>query len=318
MAAAAANPNANGMILLEPGNRILAETVSSQIIRENPEEKRDAVDVRLCDFDDTAYRVIVDAKERDTLRVSISIPCWAAIKDFGAQASLTKAYGSYLQASPDQGYDATLVVDLNNLGATKPEKLVESLSLFKPNLVGGVFEHFFSNLLKAGSSPLPPFQFALRSDTTVYFLPGADRVTIVFSLDFKDRVDRAVARVFLQEFVDARRSLGAAPPCAFGANPPAELKTFGVTEPSGNLGFITFSVLKSHLDKPEKKDKVIAVLQVFRNYLQYHIKCSKTFFHSRMRLRVAALIGMLQKAKMEPLVAGTARTITGRTFTRAA
>jgi hypothetical protein len=35
----------------------------------NREEKRDAVDVRLCDFDETAYRVIVDAKERDTLRV---------------------------------------------------------------------------------------------------------------------------------------------------------------------------------------------------------------------------------------------------------
>jgi hypothetical protein len=40
------------------------------VIDINREEKRDAIDVRLCDFDDTAYRVIVDAKERDTLRVS--------------------------------------------------------------------------------------------------------------------------------------------------------------------------------------------------------------------------------------------------------
>jgi len=317
MAAASSSANAQGMILLEPGNRILAETVQSQIIRENPsEEKRDAIDVRLCDFDDTSYRVVIDAKERDTLRVSISIPCFNSVKDFGGSAGLAKAYGGYVQASPDAGYDATLVVDLNALGTVKPETLVQNLSLLKANLIGGVFDYFFSNLLKGGAK-LDHFKFDLRADTSIFFVPASDRVTVIYSLDFKDRVDRAVARVFLQEFVDARRSLGAAPPCAFGPNPPAELKVFGVTEPSGNLGFLTFSVLKSHLDR-DKKDKVISVLQVFRNYLQYHIKCSKSYFHSRMRLRVAALIAVLNRAKMEPLVAGAARTITGKTFTRAA
>jgi len=304
------------MILLEPGNRILGETVSAQIIRENPEEKRDAIDVRLSDFDDTSYRVVIDAKEKDTLRVSISIPCYSTIHDHGGDAALTKAYGSFVASHPDEGYDATLVVDLNAL-TMKPETLVQNIQLFKFHLIGGVFDYFFSNLLKTGSKPLDPFTFNLRADTKVYFVPAADRVTVIYSLDFKDRVDRAVARVFLQEFVDARRTLGAAPPCAFGPNPPPELKAFGITEPAGNLGFLTFSVLKSHLDR-DKKDKVIAVLQVFRNYLQYHIKCSKTYFHSRMRLRVAALIAVLNRAKMEPLVEGAKRTITGRTFTRAA
>lgn len=308
--------NNQGMILLEPGNRILAETVASQLIRENPDEKREAIDVRLCDFDDTSYRVVVDVKERDTLRVSIALPCYGAIKAFGADAGVAKAYPKYVQPEADTGYDVTLVVDMANLGGVKPEKIVADLQLFKANLIGGVFEHFFANLMKAGSKPLDNFQFALRNDTNVYFIPTADRVTVIYSLDFKDRVDRAVARVFLQEFVDARRTLGAAPPCAFGANPPPELKSFGVTEPAGNLGYLTFSVLKSHLDRG-KMEKVIAVLQVFRNYLQYHIKCSKTFFHSRMRLRVAELIKVLNRAKMEPLVATSARTVTGKTFTRA-
>jgi actin related protein 2/3 complex subunit 2 len=315
-ASATANPNAQGMILLEPGNRILAETCSSQIIRENPEEKREPIDVRLCDFDDTSYRVVVDAKERDQLRVSISIPCYNTVKDHGANAGVAKAYGAFVAPEADQGYDVTLVIDLNAITG-KPEALVQSLQLFKANLIGGVFDHFFSNLLKTGSKPLDPFRFDLRADTNVFILPGPDRVTVIYSLDFKERVDRAVARVFLQEFVDARRTLGAAPPCAFGPNPPPELKVFGVTEPAGNLGFLTFSVLKSHIDR-DKKDKVIAVLQVFRNYLQYHIKCSKSYFHSRMRLRVAALIAVLNRAKMEPLTEGPKRTITGRTFTRAA
>jgi len=311
-----AAPQNQGMILLEPGNRILGETISAQVIRENPEEKREAIDVRLCDFDDTSYRVVVTAEAKDTIRVSIGLPAYRQVKDHGADAGVAKAYGAYVQPEPDQGYDVTLAIDLNALGATKPEKLVSDISLFKANLIGGVFDHFFSNLLKGGK-PLDPFRFDLRGDTNIFFIPTADRVTVIYSLDFKDRVDRAVARVFLQEFVDARRTLGAAPPCAFGPNPPPELKSFGITEPSGNLGFLTFSVLKSHLDR-DKKERVIAVLQVFRNYLQYHIKCSKTYFHSRMRLRVAALISVLNRAKMEPLVDGVKRTITGKTFTRAA
>jgi len=318
MASSTSSVNQNaGMILLEQGNRILAETVSSQIIRENPEEKREPIDVRLCDFDDTSYRVVVDAKERDTLNVSISLPCFGSIRDYGAMAGLQKAYGTYVQSEAAQGYDVTLSIDLNNLGTVKPEALIQNLQLFKANLIGGVFDHFFSNLMKQGSKPLEPFKFDLRHDTSVYFLPTTDRVTVIYSLDFKDRVDRAVARVFLQEFVDARRTLGAAPPCAYGQQPPPELKVFGVTESAGNLGFLTFTVLKSHLDRG-KQEKVIAVLQVFRNYLQYHIKCSKTYFHSRMRLRVAALITVLNRAKMEPLVDGVKRTITGKTFTRAA
>jgi len=316
MAGASAPAAASGMILLEPGNRILGETVSSQIIRENPEEKREPIDVRLCDFDDTSYRVIVDAKERDTLRVSISLPAWSQVREFGAAAGVAKSYGTAVQAEPDHGYDVTLAFDMNAITGP-PEKMIQNIQLFKANLIGGVFDYFFSNLMKTGSKPLDPFKFDLRGDTTIFFVPSADRVTVIYSLDFKDRVDRAVARVFLQEFVDARRALGAAPPCAFGANPPQELKVFGVTEPSGNLGFLSFSVLKSHLTG-DKQARVISVLQVFRNYLQYHIKCSKTFFHSRMRLRVAALISILNRAKMEPLVDGVKRTITGKTFTRAA
>jgi len=44
------------MILLERGNRILGETVSSKLFLD-PEEKVEPMDVKLCDFDDASYRV---------------------------------------------------------------------------------------------------------------------------------------------------------------------------------------------------------------------------------------------------------------------
>jgi len=301
------------MILLEPGNRILGETVQAQLIREQPEEKRDAIDVRLCDFDDVMYRVVIEKENRSVMRVSFSAPWWTAIKNNGGEDALNKHYKD-LVSDPESGYDVTLSVNLDEVKG-KPEDMVTRLANLKANLLGGVFDNYLSAVLK--NEKKGSFRFKLRSDTEIFFLPGNERCTIVFALDFKEKVDRAVAKVFLQEFVDAKRTLGAAPPVAYNANPPLELKEFGINEPiPGLLGYCTFPILKSHVDK-DKKDKAVGVLQSFRTYLQYHIKCSKSFFHSRMRLRVRELLLLLNRAKQEPLVEAQKKTITGRTFTRA-
>lgn len=52
----------------------------------------------------------------------------------------------------------------------------------------------------------------------------------------------------------------------------------------------------------------------FRNYLQYHIKCSKAFMHTRMRIRVESLLQVLNRAKQKK--AAKATTASGRTFKR--
>jgi len=222
--------------------------------------------------------------------------------------------------TPVNGYDVSLKVNLDELKDQKnKEALVSSISQLKPTVIGGVFDHFFSALM-ANQVPAP-FSFALRADTTVYFVPDKDRVTVLFTVDFKEKVDRAVARVFMQEFAEARakdRNLGASPFIVFSVQPPLELKSFGVVEPvKGILGFVSFTVTKSHVDKAEKKHNVIAVLQGFRNFMQYHIKCSKAHFHSRMRARAVSLLGVLNRAKPEidPKTV-QARTMSGKTFTR--
>jgi len=189
----------------------------------------------------------------------------------------------------------------------------------KATVIGGVFRHFYTKLSK-GEAPDKPFKFDLRGDTRIFFVPDKDRVVTVFQLDFKDKVDKAVAKVFMQEFVDSRKSLGFAPPCTWGITPPSELKSFGITEPQpGYLGFISFAILKDHVAKEETLTRVIEVLQGFRNYLQYHIKCSKSYFHSRMRSRCRELLKVLNRAKqVDPDGEKSKKTITGRTFTRAA
>jgi len=302
-------------ILLEPGNRIVGETLAGQINRDtNSEEKATPIDVRLCDFDDTSYRISSDKENLNLVNISISLPSFNITKDVGGQAAVDRYYKDFVTAA-ESGYDVTLRVDVSKVA--KADDLIQKVSLLKSNIAGGVYDYFFSAVAKGSIDKEKPFTFNQRGDTIVYFIPNSGGVSVIFSVDFKEKVDRAVARVFLQEFVDARRSLGAAPPVAWSTNPPLELKAFGITELTGNLGFITFSILKNHVDNPAKKDKAVATVQMFRTYLQYHIKSSKSFFHSRMRFRAAELLKVLNRAKYDPPADREKKTITGRTFTRA-
>jgi len=307
------------MILLEPGNRILTETVSAHILGSGDakaDAKREPIDVRLCDFDDVSYRVVIDAKAKNLLTVSMALPAFRDIKDYGGTDAVTRVFGDK-SITPLDNFDVTIQVNLDT--EDKKEETIKKINLLKATVIGGVFRHFYAKLSK-GDAPDKPYNFNLRSDTRIFFVPDKDRVVTVFALDFKDKVDRAVAKVFMQEFVDSRKSLGFAPPITWGITPPSELKAFGITEPDKNyLGFISFAILKDHVAKEESLTRVVEVVQSFRNYLQYHIKCSKSYFHSRMRSRCRELLKVLNRAKqVDPDGEKTKKTITGRTFTRAA
>jgi actin related protein 2/3 complex subunit 2 len=68
-----------------------------------------------------------------------------------------------------------------------------------------------------------------------------------------------------------------------------------------------------HFASPEQTVSTINRIQLFRDYLHYHIKCSKAYMHSRMRYRVAEFLKILNRAKPEVAVQDR-RTATGRTF----
>lgn len=314
------------MILLENGNRMLAEIVGAQL--GVPEGKREGVDIRLCDFDDVTYRIQADPKGEgveNLVQVSMNMPCYSSIKEFGGANALQKYYGDrsdvVVAEEPIEGFDITLNIDVSNT-EIKEAELVEQIKLFKTNILGGVFEFFF-DALNNGETP-EPFKFALRSDTDIYFFPSGDRVVVVFGLNFSDKFDQEIARVFLKQFPAVqRKSASYAPPMAYNAVPPSELKAFNITtNVSSNVGFVSFPILKSHLAKDRsgvpKQAKVVASLQVFRNYLQYHIKCSKSFFHQRMRARVVSLLQVLNRAKVvkESEKKKGKKTMSGKTFAR--
>lgn len=95
---------------------------------------------------------------------------------------------------------------------------------------------------------------------------------------------------------------------------PGELKGVKGVYEGEDQGFVSFVLFKHHIS-PERRQRTIDGIQLFRNYLQYHIKCSKAFMHTRMRLRVESLLQVLNRAKMKQ-AHKEMKTASGRTFKR--
>lgn len=146
-----------------------------------------------------------------------------------------------------------------------------------------------------------------REEEAIYVKASHDRVTVIFSTVFREETDRVYGKVFIQEFVDARRrAIQNAPQVLFRNDPPLELQ--GVegfkNTTKGEVGYVTFGKSERHIKSkspfsdhwtvlfprhltPQKMEQVISHIQTFRDYFHYHIKASKAYIHSRMRKRTA-------------------------------
>lgn len=84
-----------------------------------------------------------------------------------------------------------------------------------------------------------------RDEEAIYVKASHDRVTVIFSTIFREETDRVFGKVFIQEFVDARRrAIQNAPQVLFRNDPPLELQGVpGVQATEGNeIGYVTFGM----------------------------------------------------------------------------
>src|SRR5258708_2909505 len=66
-----------------------------------------------------------------------------------------------------------------------------------------------------------------------------------------------------------------------------------------HIGYVTFVLFPRHFANKLIASATISHIQLFRDYLHYHIKCSKAYMHSRMRHRVSEFQKVLNRAKTE-------------------
>lgn len=303
------------MILLEINNRILEETLTVKIRNALNGNKPESIDVTIADFDSVLYHVSNFNGDKTKIRVSISLKFYKELQEHGADELLQEVYKEIILEEPESGYNVSLVVDLDKL----PEdwqSLVKKVGLLKRNCFASVFVKYFQNQ-ESGIETNKRAVIHYRDEETMYVEAKTDRVTVVFSTIFKDPDDIVIGKVFMQEFKEGKRGSQTAPHVLFShKEPPLELQDTNARQ-GENIGYITFVLFPRHTCTAVR-DNTINLIHIFRDYLHYHIKCSKAYIHSRMRAKTTDFLKVLNRARPEPNKAqGDKKTATGRTFMRA-
>ncbi|KIJ30338.1 hypothetical protein M422DRAFT_36626 [Sphaerobolus stellatus SS14] len=304
------------MILLESHSVIIQTTLVDKF------NKPSSIDVQFVDFDGVRFHMHTPDRERKSLvQLSMSIRCWDELAKYGANDILQREYGQYLSSAPEQQYNVSLDIDVEQFPAEEEARtaVIRSLALIKRNVLAAPFERAFTaqQSLEANAGAVGELMaIHYRDEEAIYVQAAHDRVTVIFSTTFTEETDRIFGKVFLQEFVDARRlpTIQNAPQVLYSSrDPPLEIRDVKGLASGDDVGYVTFVLFPRHFQRPEVAESTISHIQLFRDYLHYHIKCSKAYMHSRMRFRVSEFQKVLNRAKTE--VATTdKKTISGRTL----
>jgi len=297
------------MILLDYHNKIIEDTLLERFAI--TDGKYESLNITIADFDGVTFNLKTDDNNKSVVVVSMSMKFYSELKKYGVDDVMKKSYSTL--CNPDTGYDVAVSVDTSKQADSA--KIAREVSLLKRHALAAPFYKVFADI--EGKKPAAPLiEIRYRDDEALYIKPEADRVIVVFSIMFKDADDVVFAKVFLQEYQDVRKVMTNVPSVQFSQKePPLELKGVKNLRVLDGQGFVTFVLFAPHITGI-KKEKSIDNIQTFRNYLHYHIKCSKAFMHTRMRNRVKSFLQVLNRAKSAPETADK-KTITGKTFRRA-
>jgi len=296
------------MILLETGNRIIEDALTKRL----KDGVRESCDITLADFDGIQFHIVSLAEDKNKVTLSMSVKHFDEVKKNGADDVIKAKFGD-LVAPPEPGYNLTLAINLEKLPAD-PSALLNDLINIKRSVMGAPLAKVLESVASGKAAPSDPLiELHYRPDESLFIQPAKDQITLVFVIKFRDPDDIIIAKVFLQEFAEARRQVTNAPSVNYHKDPPGELKGVKVAE-GDDIGYVSFVLFKRQCETAQHLNTISNILN-FRDYLHYHIKCSNAYMHSRMRARVDALLKVLNRAKQDT-ESKAKKTIDGRTFVR--
>jgi actin related protein 2/3 complex subunit 2 len=158
-------------------------------------------------------------------------------RQHGADDLIKKQYGN-LVVAPEQGYDVTLRIDCAHPPQDKAA-FARNVALLKRHCFAAPFAKVFSDIEAKKGGSLIEIQY--RDDESLFIKPETDRCIVIFSIGFKDQDDIVLAKVFLQEYADARKTMSNAPSVSYSQKePPLELKGVRNLRVGEAQGFVSF------------------------------------------------------------------------------
>ena len=177
-------------------------------------------------------------------------------------------------------------------------EISESLSKFRVNLYSSVIKKMFSEITDKKN---PSYMILkVNKDNNMYLIPSSDKITLSYGINFSQKTDKSLARVFLQELEDTKRQVrGAIEPkyCPDTSKLPIEMKDIEKDPSRFSNGFVLFNLYVKNSNALSKK---LGYLINFRYYVQFHIHSIKTFLHIRMNKISRELENKLSSSRIIP------------------
>jgi len=292
------------MILLDNVNTITHDLILNHLNESDP------IDTKCSDFDGCELHIWTDGT--GGVHVSLKSSAAQSLLTNGGKDILQQVYGSNLVAA-EPGYDVQISASVSSIAPPDRESFATKFAQLKANLYSAPvvqrMQSATSNKSVSGWSDIP-----IRSNNERMWVKQDDmeRITVIFSVDFSDSDDAVFGRAFLNEI---KKPIAGAPTVDFSIkNPPMELKGISSPPRGENVSYVTFVLFKRHWTPITKAQGAAFNMISFRNYLHYHIKCCKSYLHTRMRMQVENLLKVLNRAKQD--TPREKKTATGRTFVR--
>lgn len=284
------------MILLDVNNKAVYEALCIRFENALNSQKPETTELVIADFDGVVYHLSNPNGDRTKLMLSILLKFYDELQKHGADELIRREYKDYLMEPAEPNYNVSLLFDMTQLPENWKE-LAMRASLLKRNCFASVFEKYFE-FQEKGETGHKTAVINYRNDETMFVRALDDRVTVIFSTTFKGEDDIILGKVFMQEFSETRRKFQQAPQVLFShKHPPSELNDSDALV-GDNRGYITFVLTPRHINK-NTRDNTINLISMLRNYLHYHLKCSKAYMHQRMRAKTNDFLKVLNRAKPE-------------------
>lgn len=265
-----------------------------------PPEERGSLGMIIRDFDDAEFQLSMAKKEPNFFWVSFRIGCFRELRELGVMDKLAQIYGDMLQQALE-GWDVTLCVNLAIEDELEQENVIEKVGSLKAHIMSFPIETGFA-MAKQGQTGL--LKVSYRQNEPMWLAPREDKLAVILAIKLVDEDDKIIGRAFLQELKDFHDPAVTMPPLASLSETedrlpkvPTDFGDLGLRHTPEDTFFVILVVDDRHFRDSDLAESTCTLIQNYRNFLHYHIKCCKANLHIRQRESVRALMQQLNRAK---------------------